>query len=79
MNESDQKPTAVFLKGLEIYRAICAGNSTVEAVVHATGLPATTILRVSALLVDDERIEAHVANGQLRLTMRFRFNPDAFS
>lgn len=66
------RPIAVFLKGHEIFGSIAAGRSTIAEIADATGFPATTILRVAALLVEDRIVTAHVADDDLRLTMTYR-------
>jgi hypothetical protein len=66
------RPIAVFLKGHEIFGSIAAGRSTIAEIADATGFPPTTILRVTALLVEDEIVTAHIVEGDLRLAMTYR-------
>ena len=76
MTRHSGRPAAVFHKGLSIFSAIHAGASSVELIRKATGLPATTILRILPLLVhDDHIVEARMTSGDLHLTVKIRCNP----
>jgi len=68
----EPQPIAITLKSEAIFGSIAAGRSTIAAIADATGFPATTILRVAALLVEDQSVTAHVAGGDLCLAITGR-------
>jgi DNA-binding IclR family transcriptional regulator len=72
-NSADEpRPAAVFRKGHDIFNSICLGHSTLAAIEDATGYPRTTIIRIAALLVEDNIVTASRIDGELRLTMTWR-------
>lgn len=68
----EPRPAAVFRKEHDIFSSICAGHATLAAIEDATGYPKTTIIRVAALLVDDDIVTASRVDGELRLVMTWR-------
>lgn len=79
MENYEPRPMAVFWKLHAVYCAVNSGKALLEDIADATGLPATTIVRVATLLVEDKRIKAEVVDGHLCLKMRFPFDPAAFN
>lgn len=71
----EPRPIAVFLKVHEISGSIAAGRSTIAEIADTTGFPPSTILRIAALLVEDEIVIADTRQGDLHLTMTYR-GPD---
>lgn len=78
MNQPDIRPPGVHQKSLAIFQSVAAGNSSVPAIAEATGFPASTILRVLLLLVEDDHVvDASMVDGQLNLTAKPADTPDA--
>ena len=74
----EPRPAAVFRKGHDIFSSICAGYATFDAIEDVTGYPRTTIIRVAALLVDDNVVTASRVDGELRLAMTRRGSRPGF-
>lgn len=78
MNQPEIRPPAVHQKSLAVLQSVAAGNSSVSAISTATGFPASTILRVLSLLVeDDDIVDASMVDGQLNLTFKPADTPEA--
>lgn len=77
MTGDNIRPAAIVHKGSAIFDSINAGATSVAAIGKATGFPATTIVRVLSILVhDDDLVEARLARGELRLSVKSGHNPD---
>ena len=68
----EPRPAAILRKGHDICNSICAGHATLAAIEDATGYPKTTIIRVAALIVEDNIVTVSLVDGELRFAMTCR-------
>lgn len=57
------------LRANAILNSIAAGVELISHLSQATALPATTIIRTAAILIDDQIIEATAVGDDVRLSM----------
>jgi DNA-binding IclR family transcriptional regulator len=60
------------LRSTAVLRAVQAGCKMVAELEHATALPQTTVIRVAAVLVDDNILTARWVRGDVELSMALR-------
>lgn len=71
-----EKPSADYLlRAMAIMKSMDAGASLVSELAHATALPATTIIRTAAIMIDEHLIEARFIGDDVKLSLVRRGPP----
>lgn len=64
-----EKPSADYLlRAMAIMKGMDAGARLVSELAHATALPATTIIRTAAIMIDERLIEARFIGDDVKLS-----------
>lgn len=66
------QPISHVLRGTTILQFLGQKRCTAREVSDATAIPLTTVIRMAAVMRDDQILNARIEHGELWLSMRYR-------